>query len=183
MLRNGVLKTDVSDYDHDKLRILLVEDSESDAYAVQRFLETYMARPHVIIRASTLEQAERELSLKGNHIDIVLLDLGLPDSTGNLETYSRISVYKEQFPIIVLTSVDDDDLAIKMLGLGAQDYVKKDTVYRDPGNLCRNIHFSIERHRSVNASKKEMSMLIAEQTDLLQLVTGSYSVIHDNQHS
>lgn len=183
MLNNKVLETEKFDHIHDELHILLVEDSETDAYAVKRFLEAYMSRPHTVVCVQTLEQAEKSLSSKDNHFDIVLLDLGLPDSTGNFETYSRISVYKEQLPIIVLTSVDDDDLAIKMLGLGAQDYVKKGSVHRDPSNLCRNIHFSIERHRSASKSKKEMSLLISEQTDLLQLVTGSYSVIHDNYHS
>lgn len=180
MLSNGVLKADVLDHNHDELKILLVEDSESDAYAVRRFLEAYMKLPHSVVRVTTLEQAEQAVSSRDTHFDIVLLDLGLPDSTGNWETYSRMSVYKEKLPIIVLTSVDDDDLAIKMLGLGAQDYVKKDNVYRDPGNLCRNIHFSIQRHRSFSESKKEMSVLIAEQTELLELMNGSYSVMPDH---
>lgn len=181
MLSNGVLKADVLDHSHDELKILLVEDSESDAYAVRRFLEAYMKQPHSVVRVTTLDDAERAASSKEAHFDIVLLDLGLPDSSGNWETYSRMSIYKEQLPIIVLTSVDDDDLAIKMLGLGAQDYVKKDNVHRDPGNLCRNILFSIQRHRSSCESKKEMSVLIAEQTELLELMNGSYSVM-PNHH-
>lgn len=155
-----------------ELTILLVEDSESDAYVVERVLGAHMPCSCHIIHVSSLEEADRTLSARDD-IDLVLLDLGLPDSSSNEETYTRLSAYREEVPIIVLTSVEDNDLAVNMLGLGAQDYVQKSEVSENPEALCKNIQFAIGRHYSMEQIRQENS----KQRDLLKMMTGSYSVI------
>jgi diguanylate cyclase (GGDEF)-like protein/PAS domain S-box-containing protein len=78
-------------------------------------------------------------------MDLVLLDLGLPDSQG-LDTVTQVSRERPALPIIVLTGRDDDVLARSALTAGAQDYLVKGAI--DPGMLMRSIHYAYERKRT-----------------------------------
>lgn len=163
-----------------ELNILLVEDSETDAYTVQRILGAYMPCACNIIHVTTIYEAENVLSSR-NDLHVVLLDLGLPDSSGGADAYERLEVFKERVPIIVLTSVEDHNLAMSVVGIGAQDYVYKDSVSKQPENLCRTIQFAIGRHHSLKESRKNMVHALEQQEELLHLVTGSYSYWQGNQ--
>ena len=121
------------------LRVLLVEDD--DAYATM--LETMIgpAGPLALHRVSTLSGAVG--AIESNSIDAILLDLGLPDSFG-IETVERLrALVGERIPIVVLTSRDDDEIAVQAVHRGAQDYLIKSTT--DVQLLARAVRYAHER--------------------------------------
>lgn len=82
--------------------------------------------------------------LAGGGIDLVLLDLSLPDSRG-IDTLRRVRAQAPEVPIVVLTGLDDEVLAIEAVQTGAQDYLVKGQI--DKNLLTRAIRYAIERHR------------------------------------
>jgi two-component system sensor histidine kinase UhpB len=101
-------------------------------------------------------------------IDVVILDLGLPDSWG-LETFTR--AYEEQpgIPFVVLTGLGDEDLGIAAVRQGAQDYLVKGMV--DGHLLSRSILYAVERRRAQEA-------LLAERQRLYALLDGLPAAIY-----
>src|SRR5207249_9372693 len=79
--------------------------------------------------------------------DLVLLDFVLPDSMG-LDTFTSMLAQAPHSPIIILSGLDDEALAIEALRLGAQDYLVKGEV--DSNLLVRSIRYAIERKRVEN---------------------------------
>ena len=122
------------------IRILLVEDNPGDA----RLVDTYLRRAEHL--RFTLERVDRLGAglerLRQGGIDIVLLDLTLPDSQG-IDTFERAVAESPDVPIIVMTGIDDSDLALKAVRDGAQDYLVKRQV--DTHLLVRSIRYAIER--------------------------------------
>jgi two-component system cell cycle response regulator len=134
------------------IKLFLVEDNPGDARLIREMLAEI---PNIRF---TLEQVERlEEALKrltgGEEVDVVLLDLSLPDSRG-LETFNRFhDAFKEPPPIIVLTGLDDETVGVSAVQGGAQDYLVKGRV--DGNLLARSVRFAIERQRMV----KELKLL------------------------
>lgn len=122
-------------------KILLVEDNSGDAYLLKEALHTTKNLKFELSQADNLSETLRILSKQ--EIDIVLLDLSLPDSSG-FSTFSHVYSHATQIPIIVLTGSDDDELAARTMQNGAQDYLIKGTFSEDL--LARSIRYSIERH-------------------------------------
>jgi serine/threonine protein kinase len=106
-------------------RILLVEDNAGDARLVQEMLDDSGAMRYRIERASSLEAAREHL--REHSPDIVLLDLGLPDSCG-LQTVAKIQAAAPDVPILVLSGVEDEDLVMGALKTNVRDYVVKGQV-------------------------------------------------------
>jgi len=105
-----------------------------------------------------------ERLLKGG-IDVVLLDLGLPDSQG-LETLGKVRAQAAAMPIIVLTGLDDEVTAVEAVRQGAQDYLVKGDV--DSKLLWRTLRYSIERKGSEEAlrkSEEKLQQLFKSATD------------------
>ncbi|GAC1436884.1 MAG: hypothetical protein NVSMB65_11000 [Chloroflexota bacterium] len=123
------------------LNILLVEDSPTYALRVRELLMG-PSSPHVVTTAPSLSAAVTYLAQ--HSYDIVLLDLTLPDSRG-LATVCGVQDQAPGMPIVVLTSTNDDALAVAAVQRGAQDYLVKGQV--DRAILTRSIRYSIERHR------------------------------------
>jgi PleD family two-component response regulator len=82
-------------------------------------------------------------------IDIVLLDLALPDAHG-LETLVQLREQEADVPVVVLTGMNDEALAIASLQAGAQDYLRKGQT--DSELITRSIRYSIERHRLLRSA-------------------------------
>src|SRR5512136_1253271 len=121
------------------MRILLVEDNPGDARLVKELLKE--AAGDFGIEVAESLGAGMEL-LASRAFDVVLLDLGLPDSRG-LETLSRLRARFARLPVVILTSTDDEALGVQAVQLGAQDYVPKGSV---GGELLRRIlRYAIER--------------------------------------
>ena len=97
-------------------------------------------------RAGDLTSALKRLSKGG--IDLVLLDLSLPDSQG-IVTFERTHAFEPDVPIVVLTEVDDEEVGLNTVRGGAQDYLIKGKV--GPELLQRSIRYAVERHRLTSA--------------------------------
>lgn len=128
----------------ERVRILLIEDDPEDVLLIREFL----SRADGAIGAFELETANQletglERLARGK-FDVALLDLSLPDGRG-LETISRACLESVQTPLIVLTSSNDEQLALEAVSRGAQDYLVKKQV--NPSVLARAVRYAIERHR------------------------------------
>ncbi len=122
--------------------ILLVEDDDSNALLMTRLLPLRFRGALQFRHADRLSAALREASQGG--IDVVLLDLGLPDSQG-LDTLVRFREDAADVPIIVMTGLDDNELAVQAIQHGAQDYIVKGSM--DGTGLARAIRYAMERGR------------------------------------
>jgi diguanylate cyclase (GGDEF)-like protein len=123
-------------------RILLIEDTDSDAALVAHHLRRLPAetRPE-LVRVATLADAVAQL--QNGVFDCILLDLGLPDGNG-VENVQRIRAAASDIAIVVLTGNDDNRVALAALRGGAQEYLVKGS-YEDDG-LQRAIRHAVERH-------------------------------------
>lgn len=137
-------------------KILLVEDDKGDSLLIRKILAVEKSRL-AIDSIGTLE--EGRIYLKENIPDIILLDLSLPDSSG-LETFNLIQDIRKEIPIIILSGLDNKEIATKAVKLGAQDYLVKG--YFDGKLLLKSIRYAIER----NHLKKELAKTIKETKKL-----------------
>jgi PAS domain S-box-containing protein len=136
------------------IKILLVEDDDGCALLLKTVLTRWRYGAFNIQRADTLSAAVLMVAAGG--VDIILLDLGLPDSQG-LDTFVRMRAAAAQVPIIILSGADDETLAITMVQQGAQDYIVKGQV--DNELLVRAIRYAIERWRTQRALAAERDLL------------------------
>ena len=128
------------------VRLLLVEDNVDDA----ELIRTKLARGRRLrVEVTHVDRLEKGLArlAAGDH-DVVLLDFSLPDSFG-LDTFRRAHTAAPRVPIIVLTSLDDDELAVQAVREGAQDYLVKREA--DTRLLVRSILYAMERQRADDA--------------------------------
>lgn len=118
-------------------RLLLVEDNPGDARLVRELL----ARPGLEI--VTVEQLQEALeAVAATPFTVALVDPGLPDSSG-LETIGALLRKAPMLPIVVLSGLDDENMALSAIQLGAQDYVVKGRL--EPDALRRTLRYAIER--------------------------------------
>ncbi len=125
------------------IRILLVEDNPGDIALMECMLAEAGAGCFEIEAVQRLAEGLDRLAAGG--IDLVLLDLMLPDAQG-IETVGRVRESHAATPLVVLTCRDDEDLALHAMQLGAQDYLVKGSV--DGRMLVRAISYAIERTRT-----------------------------------
>lgn len=122
--------------------VLVVEDNPGDARLVEVYLLEDPAAGFKVVKAATL--ADGLAVLDRQPVDVVLLDLSLPDSFG-LDTLASLRAAKPLVPVVVLTGNNDDVLALEALRQGAQDYLVKG---RGDGDLVRRAaRYAIERSR------------------------------------
>jgi len=124
-------------------RLLLVEDNPGDAVLVREMLRSALAEGFEFAHAARLSEGIDHLS--GGGTACVLLDLSLPDADG-LEAVTRVQAAAPDVPIVVLTGLDDERLALNAVQEGAQDYLIKGRV--DDHLISRSIRYAIERKRA-----------------------------------
>lgn len=125
------------------IRILLVEDNPADARLMREELREVGDFAFELRHVERLSEALDCLS--AGSFDVVLLDLSLPDSAG-LETLTRLEAAFSAVPILVLTGLNDEGVAIQAVQSGAEDYLVKGQL---AGNvLARSIRYAIERKRA-----------------------------------
>ena len=122
--------------------MLLVEDNPGYAALIRRWLTQLGSRDFDVDGVQMVEEARRRLAAGG--VDVVLLDLTLPDSHG-LDTVARMRAAAPDVPIVVLTGLDEDEYGPRALQAGAEDYLFKDRV--DRAGLVRSLRYAQERHR------------------------------------
>ena len=128
------------------VRLLLVEDNVDDAELIRTKLARGRRLRVEVTHVDRLEKGLAQLAA-GDH-DVVLLDFSLPDSFG-LDTFRRAHTAAPRVPIIVLTSLDDNELAVQAVREGAQDYLVKREA--DTRLLVRSILYAMERQRADDA--------------------------------
>jgi two-component system cell cycle sensor histidine kinase/response regulator CckA len=133
----------------DQIRVLLVEDNPADARLLREAVFQGGAGRIELEHVDRLATGLRRLL--ENSFDLVLLDLHLPDSHG-LETLERAHQAAPNMPIVVLTGMDDEALAIKAMRNGAQDYLVKGQV--DGNLLVRAMRYATERKRAIEAVER-----------------------------
>ncbi len=122
-----------------KIRIILVEDNPGDALIIDKMLKEIYDNHFELIHFQRLDDGLKHVK---ENFDIMLLDLNLPDSQG-IETFNTMNKYAPELPIIILTGLVDEDLAINIVSEGAQDYLVKGQIGKQL--LSRSIKYSIER--------------------------------------
>jgi len=138
------------------MHVLLIEDNEDDAYLIG---ERLTERTAADIELEWVDRLESGLTrLAEDTIDVVLLDLSLPDSHG-LETLDKVQQQTPDVPVIVLTHLDNEAMAIQAVRRGAQDYLVKGR--SDGDGLGRAIQYAIERKGSEKAVRDSEARLRA----------------------
>lgn len=136
------------------MRVLLVEANDDDAILLQALfgdLDELVLVTHV----NTLNKALQELSEDHDH-DVVLLSLDLPDSN-EIRTLVAVHSHSPNIPVIVLTEVEDQQLGIRAIQAGAQEYLVKGRMPAE--SLIRCVHYAIARNRQQNSMFDELTEL------------------------
>ena len=121
--------------------LLLVEDNHGDARLLREMFDEQGSHEKTeLTHVACMGDAEQHLATSS--VDIILLDLGLPDAQG-LEAVRRARAAAPSIPLVVLTAMDDELLAIQALQEGAQDYLIKGQI--DTRGLLRALRYAIER--------------------------------------
>jgi signal transduction histidine kinase len=158
----------IDQMDTRKLTILLIEDNPADTRLVRELLDEEKSVRFEVAHVAELEKGLDRLS-RGN-IDAVLLDLTLPDSQG-IETFYQVINHSPDVPIVVLTGLKDDSLAVEMIRAGAQDFLVKGSI-----NYCvlyQTLEHAMERKlvERMNLSKKADEPAKSAPDQLLALLS------------
>jgi PAS domain S-box-containing protein len=121
--------------------LLVIEDNPGDVRLLREMLVEDDSRSADVVHVETIAEAERHLAV--HMVDVILLDLGLPDAQG-LEAVRRAHAAAPQVPLVVLTELDDEMVATQALQIGAQDYLVKGQIA--PRSLSRALHYAVERN-------------------------------------
>jgi len=150
--------------------IVLIEDDPGDAFLIQEMLiehnedASHFMPQHFKTLGPALDY------VRNQSVDLVLTDLGLPDSQG-LDTLRHILALNSRLPVIVLSSLDDEELAIEAVKAGAQDYLIKKEV--DPRSLKRTIRHSLTRKKieeKLKQRNEELAILFKTSTSMNSLM-------------
>lgn len=167
-----------------QIRVLLVEDSRFDARLVNLTLKQVVGVTFDVVTVETVSQAIAELSQ--GRIHLVLLDLELPDSSG-LDTFQRIFEHASGVPIVVLTGVSDDEIAMQAIQHGAQDFLQKGA---DAATLIRSLRYALSRHKmrrklekaleAARNSERDLRTIVDRNLDGIVIVDQDGIVVHAN---
>ena len=156
------------------IRVLWVEDNPGD---IQRIHSLLTEAPSVHFTWEHVEQLSIATEiLRTEPFDLVLLDLSLPDSQG-LDTFRRLYPHAICLPIVILTSTNDETLALQAVQAGAQDYLVKGQL--DAERLVRALRHAIERKHTETA----LRVKIRELTAMAQQFESATRIGHELNNS
>ncbi|MEA2518305.1 MAG: hypothetical protein QOF49_385 [Chloroflexota bacterium] len=121
--------------------LLVIEDNPGDARLLREMFEEAGAHRSQMVQVESMGQAEQHLA--EHHVDVILLDLGLPDAQG-LNAVTRAHSAAPHVPLVILTGLDDETIATQALQIGAQDYLLKGQI--DSRSLSRALGYAVERN-------------------------------------
>jgi len=147
------------------IRVLIIEDNPGDARLVQ---ETLKGNSDPAYRLEWVDRLSSGLArLSDGGIDVLLLDLGLPDSRG-LETLSRIQALAPTVPVVVLSGAEDEQLAVEAVRQGSQDYLVK--AHANQHLLTRSLRYAIQRKQAaeaLRASEERLRLAVAAANEAI----------------
>jgi serine phosphatase RsbU (regulator of sigma subunit) len=149
------------------INIILVEDNPGDARLIKEALSESERISATIEHVICL--SELKARFKQDEFDIIILDLSLPDATG-LETVRQTNTLAPETPIVVLSGLTDEELAIKAVQEGAQDYLVKGQA--DIRSLERVILYALERNQArirIGALRDELQRALLEIDEELEI--------------
>lgn len=151
-----------------QIRVLMIEDSLGDARLISEMLKEVRQQTIKIEHCVRLSKGLERLSHGG--IDIILLDLALPDSIG-LDTLAKVRESSPDVPVICLTGREDERIGYQAVQMGAQDYLIKIQV--EPNLLYRSILYAIERKNNdislLESEARYQSALFKHKQDIQKL--------------
>ena len=127
----------------ESLNILIVEDNPADQFLLEQKLASSKLKIGKIVSVATVKEARE--TLESSDINIVLLDLSLPDSFG-IDSLTSIHPLIQRIPVIILTGLADEGVALEALKQNAQDYLVKTEL--NTNVLIKSIEYSIERKKA-----------------------------------
>lgn len=152
-----------------QIKVLLVEDNPADARLFRETIVDTRRLPPLLTHVQRLGDAIERL--RAERFDVVLLDLSLPDSEG-LDSIVRVHEKVPEIPIVILTGQDDEQLALKAVRAGAQDYLVKG---QGDGNLLlRAMRYAIERKRieeALQQREEHFRSLIENALDVITILS------------
>jgi signal transduction histidine kinase len=155
-------------------KVLLVEDNCGDARLLREMLNEGGSLDVELTCVSFMAEAERHLT--AGSVDIILLDLGLPDAQG-LTAIRRARMAAPGTPLVVLTGTDDEALAAQSLQEGAQDYLIKGQI--ETRGLLRALRYATERKRLERLKDEFVSTVSHELRTPLTSIAGSLALLMD----
>jgi PAS domain S-box-containing protein len=161
------------------IKILLVEDNPADADLLTELLELSVGVQWELVSVEFLHQAITQLCTQP--FDVVLLDFSLPDSRG-LETLTRLQEVAPDTPMVVMTGLDDEAIALDSVRLGAQDYIVKGQITTQL--LVRTIRYAIERSQTfqmLRESERRFRAIFDSSFQLTKLLTPEGIVLEVNE--
>jgi PAS domain S-box-containing protein len=147
------------------INVLLIEDSQDDTELLQRKLAKSVNSHFTVIPARSLKDGLERLTTDSP--DLILSDLGLPDSHG-LDTVTQVLQMAPEIPLVVLSGYDDESVAIKAVQLGAQDYMVKGQL--DGVQMERSLFYAIERSRLQRELEQYTREISRIQANLLKIL-------------
>jgi len=162
-----------------QIRALLIEDNLADARLIREMLAESSGAAFNLECVDRLSSGLERLVQGG--IDLILLDLSLPDSQG-LDTFIKLFAQAPSVPIIVLTGLEDEALAIRAVRESAQDYLVKGQV--DSNLLVRAMHYAIERKRAGEAlreSEVKIKRILESSPDAITVTDLNGKIVECNR--
>jgi PAS domain S-box-containing protein len=161
-----------------QLRVLLVEDSATQAHVRRAQLLHYGFEVEVLTR---LADVLKRLAQPG--IDVILLDLTLPDSAG-LDTFFAVHTLAEDAPIVILSADDDEEIALQAMKGGAQDYLIKGRA--SPDSIGRCLTYAVERNQieaELRHSEKLTRLILENSYDAFWAIDSAGELIGWNKQA
>ncbi len=163
----------------ERITILLVEDSPGDADLIQELLADRRHADFQFVQVSRL--AEALAWLAEHETQLILADLGLPDSSG-LSTVRALRMVAGRLPLVVISGNDDEETGIAAVREGAQDYLVKG---RFTGELlARVIRYALERHKTQDSlleSELRLQTILDAIRDNIMMLDTDLKILWPNQ--
>lgn len=167
--------------DPKKYRILLIEDNPGDFLIEEDLLSEQILDP-VIVQANTFKQAVAVLQAPDAFFDVILLDLSLPDKSGQ-QLISEMLALAPNFPIIILTGYTDMDFSIRSITRNISDYLLKDDL--NATTLYKSILYAIERNKYIseikNSEKRYSDLFRLSPQPMWVYEQGTYRFVQVNK--
>ena len=154
------------------MEILIIEDNDSEFIFLKNALERAIDENVSITHTDCLHKALNWLEERKGHVDLIFLDLGLPDTYDYLQAFEKLKPYARNTPIIISTGDADEESAKTLLKNGAEDFIVKGSIRRRPDLLKQTVYYAMFRHERV----KDLHGRLEMDQQSIHWLSGGYSV-------